>query len=487
MTWRKCLKAATNSVQRTRATFLNDGSVVHRRQRGMTQVNPQIFREYDIRGVVGRDLTPEIVRLLGQAFGTYMVEKGFKDLSVARDCRLSSDEFRDALVEGILSTGCDVTDIGVCPTPVYYFSLFHLNKEGGMMITASHNPADFNGFKVSVGNQTIFGEELQNLRCRLERGGFARGQGKLSAYEIVKPYLECIQTDISIGRPIKVAIDGGNGTAGPIATTLLRNLGCEVLELYCDMDGRFPNHHPDPTVPELLRDLNDTVLREKAEIGLAYDGDGDRLGVVDQQGEIIWGDRLLILFARDILKTHPGATVISEVKASQSLYDDIARHGGKPLMWKTGHSLIKKKMKETKALVAGEMSGHLFFADRYFGYDDAIYASCRLLEILAKHEKGISELIADVPKTKTTPEIRVSCPDEKKFQIVEKVRNHFSKNREVIDIDGARILFEDGWGLVRASNTGPVLVLRFEAKDSKSLQRIQKEVEAKVNEFLADT
>jgi len=453
----------------------------------MIEVNPQIFREYDIRGIVGKDLTPEVVRLLGRAYGTYMVEKGLKDLSVARDCRLSSDDFRDALVEGILSTGCDVTDIGVCPTPVFYFSLFHLNKEGGMMITASHNPAEYNGFKVSVGNQTIFGEELQNLRRRLERGGFSRGHGKLSTYEIIKPYLECIQKDISIVRPIKVAVDGGNGTAGPIATTLLRNLGCEVLELYCDMDGRFPNHHPDPTVPEFLKDLIDTVIREKAEIGIAYDGDGDRLGVVDQQGEIIWGDRLLILFARDILKTHPGATVISEVKASQTLYDDIARHGGKPLMWKTGHSLIKKKMKETEALVAGEMSGHLFFADRYFGYDDAIYASCRLLEILAKSGKRALDLIGDVPKTETTPEIRVSCPDEKKFRIVERIRDHFSRDHEVIDIDGARILFQDGWGLVRASNTGPVLVLRFEAKDSRSLEAIQKEVEAKVNQFLAET
>jgi len=277
----------------------------------MIRVNPQIFREYDIRGVVGKDLTPDVVRLLGQAYGTYMVEKGRKDLTVGRDCRLSSDDFRDALVEGILSTGCNVTDIGVCPTPVFYFSLFHLNKEGGMMITASHNPAEFNGFKVSVGNQTIFGEELQNLRRRLEMGGFAQGQGTLSAYEITKPYLQRIEEDISIARPIKVAVDGGNGTAGPIVTTLLKNLGCQVLELYCDMDGRFPNHHPDPTVPEFLEDLIDTVIREKAEVGLAYDGDGDRLGVVDKKGEIIWGDRLLILFAREILKDHPGATIIS--------------------------------------------------------------------------------------------------------------------------------------------------------------------------------
>lgn len=453
----------------------------------MVTVNPQIFREYDIRGVVEKDLTLELVRLLGQTYGTYMVEKDFKDLVVARDCRLSSDAFRDALVEGILSTGCDVTDVGVCPTPVYYFSLFHLKKEGGMMITASHNPADFNGFKVSVGNQTIFGEELQNLRRRLEKGGFSQGDGSLSTYDAMEPYYRYIENDISITRPIKVAVDGGNGTAGPIISTLLRNLGCQVLDLYCEMDGRFPNHHPDPTVPEFLKDLIHTVISEKAEIGLAFDGDGDRLGVVDSQGEIIWGDRLLILFARELLKRHPGATVISEVKASQALYDDIARNGGKPIMWKTGHSLIKKKMKETGALLAGEMSGHLFFADRYFGFDDAIYASCRLLELLSKHEKDARELLGDVPKTESTPEIRISCPDEKKFRVVEKVRDYFSKSYDVIDIDGARILFEDGWGLVRASNTGPVLVLRFEAKDHGRLEAIRKEVEARVNQFLLKT
>ncbi len=453
----------------------------------MLKINPQIFREYDIRGVVEKDLTPEIVRLMGQTYGTYMREKGFKDLAVGRDCRLSSDAFRDVLVQGILSTGCHVTDIGVCPTPVYYFSLFHLKKDGGMMITASHNPADFNGFKVSVGNQTIYGEELQNFRRRIEKGGFTQGKGTLSSYEIMEPYLQYLQDDISIKRPIKVAIDGGNGTAGPVASKILRMLGCEVLELYCEMDGRFPNHHPDPTVPENLKDLIETVFREKAEIGLAFDGDGDRLGVVDKAGEIIWGDRLLILFARELLETHPGAAIISEVKASQTLYDDIARHGGKPIMWKTGHSLIKKKMKDTGALLAGEMSGHLFFADRYFGYDDAIYASCRLLELLSKHEKGARELLADVPRTESTPEIRISCPDEKKFQIVEKVRSHYAKDRDVIDIDGARILFEDGWGLVRASNTGPVLVLRFEAKDRQRLETIRKDIESKVNQFLTET
>jgi phosphomannomutase/phosphoglucomutase len=451
----------------------------------MVNVNPQIFREYDIRGVVGDDLTHDLVRVFGQAYGTYMIEQGFHDLTVGRDCRLSSDDFRDALVEGIVSTGCDVTDIGVCATPVFYFSLFHLEKKGGIMITASHNPANYNGFKVAVGTQTIFGEELQTLRQWMERGAFAQGQGTYSLYEITKPYLDHIQKDVTIPRPVKVAIDGGNGTAGPIASTLLRNLGCDVTELYCDMDGRFPNHHPDPTVPENLKDLLDTVTREDAEVGLAYDGDGDRLGVIEKGGEIIWGDRLLILFAREILKSHPGATIISEVKASQTLYDDIRDHGGQPLMWKTGHSLIKQKMKETGALLAGEMSGHLFFADRYFGYDDAVYASCRLLEILAKHGRSVSDLISDVPQTETTPEIRVSCPDDKKFRVVERVRAHFSKNHDVIDVDGARILFEHGWGLVRASNTGPVLVLRFEATDPNNLKAIRQEVEARVHELLS--
>ena len=452
----------------------------------MVTVNPQIFREYDIRGVVGDDLTHDVVRVFGQAYGSYMIEHGLHDLTVARDCRLSSDDFRDALVEGMVSTGCHVTDIGVCATPVFYFSLFHLEKEGGIVITASHNPANYNGFKVAVGKQTIFGEELQILRRRMERGDFVQGAGTYSVYEITQPYLDHIEKDIAISRPVRVAIDGGNGTAGPVASTLLKNLGCDVIELYCKMDGRFPNHHPDPTVPDNLKDLLDTVTRENAEVGLAYDGDGDRLGVIEKGGEIIWGDRLLILFAREILQSHPGATIISEVKASQTLYDDIRDHGGQPLMWKTGHSLIKQKMKETGALLAGEMSGHLFFADRYFGYDDAVYASCRLLEILAKHGKGASALISDVPKTETTPEIRVSCPDEKKFGVVERVRNHFSQNHEVIDIDGARILFPGGWGLVRASNTGPVLVLRFEAQDSHRLTTIRQEVETAVNRFLSE-
>jgi len=452
----------------------------------MVTVNPQIFREYDIRGVVGDDLTHDVVRVFGQAYGTYMVEHGLHDLTVGRDCRLSSDDFRDALVEGIVSTGCCVTDIGVCATPVFYFSLFHLEKDGGIVITASHNPANYNGFKVAVGKQTIFGEELQTLRRRMEGESFAQGQGTYSSYEITQPYLDHIQKDIAISRPVRVAIDGGNGTAGPVASTLLKNLGCDVIQLYCEMDGRFPNHHPDPTVPENLKDLIETVTREEAEVGLAYDGDGDRLGVIGRGGEIIWGDRLLILFAREILKKHPGSTIISEVKASQTLYDDIRGHGGKPLMWKTGHSLIKQKMKETGALLAGEMSGHLFFADRYFGYDDAVYASCRLLEILAQYGKGPSELISDVPRTETTPEIRVACPEDKKFVVVEAVRDHFSKDHEVIDIDGARILFDHGWGLVRASNTGPVLVLRFEAQDSHRLKTIRQEVETAVNRFLSE-
>jgi phosphomannomutase/phosphoglucomutase len=452
----------------------------------MIQVNPQIFREYDIRGLVEKDLTPDLVRSLGQAFGTYMLDKELRDVVVGRDCRLSSDDFRDALVEGILSTGCHVTDVGVCPSPVYYFALFHLDKEGGMMITASHNPSEFNGFKVSVGKHTIFGEELQNLRHLLETGRFEHGSGDYETYEIIEPYLERVQQDISITRPIKAVLDGGNGTAGPVAVPLLRSLGCEVIDLYCEMDGRFPNHHPDPTVTANLKDLMATMEKEQAHIGIAYDGDGDRIGVVDRDGEVIWGDRLLILFAREILKEHPGATIISEVKASQTLYDDVARHGGKPLMWKTGHSLIKQKMIETGALVAGEMSGHIFFADRYYGYDDAIYASCRLLEILAKHGKSVIELIGDVPRTETTPEIRVACPDEKKFAVVDRVRDHFARSHEVIAIDGARVLFPDGWGLVRASNTGPVLVLRFEAKDKTGLQAIKNEVEGVLNRFLSE-
>jgi phosphomannomutase/phosphoglucomutase len=444
------------------------------------KINPQIYREYDIRGVVDRDLTPDVARRLGQGFGTYMANQGHLKLAVGRDGRLSSQILKEALIDGLLSTGCDVVDIGLCPTPVYYFSIFHLGREGGMMVTGSHNPPEFNGFKVSVGKSTIFGEEIQELARLIDKEVFVTGKGNLSGIEIIRPYQGYIKQSIKLEKKMRVVIDAGNGTAGPVAGPLLRDLGCEVQELYCDIDGRFPNHFPDPTIPKNLEDLIDRVRKTDAEVGIGYDGDADRIGVVDDQGHIIWGDQLMILFAREILKYQKGATFVAEVKCSQNLFDDIERHGGKAIMWRTGHSLIKEKMKEEKAALGGEMSGHIFFADRYFGYDDAIYASCRLVELLSKTEKKLSQLLEDVPKAFITPEIRFDCPDEIKFKVVEKVKEELRKDYSIIDLDGVRVRFEDGWGLVRASNTQPALVLRFEALTEKRLQEIQKVVNDKV-------
>lgn len=441
------------------------------------EINPQIFREYDIRGIVDRDLTPEVVKRLGQGFGTYMTQLGHKEIILGRDGRLSSKAFEEILSESLTSTGCDVVNIGLCPTPVYYFSIFYLDKEGGMMVTGSHNPPEFNGFKVSVGKSTIFGEEIQQLRRLIEKGEFVTGKGDTSYKEIIPSYQSYIKTNIQIEKKMRVVIDAGNGTAGIVAGPLLRDMNCEVEELYCEVDGRFPNHFPDPTIPANLKDLIDHVKRSHADVGIGYDGDADRIGVVDDQGNIIWGDQLMILFSRDILKKDKGATFVAEVKCSQNLFRDIEQHGGKAIMWKTGHSLIKEKIREEKAALGGEMSGHIFFADRYFGYDDAIYASCRLLELLSKTDKKLSQLLMDVPKTFITPEIRIDCPDEIKFKVVERVKEILKKDHPIIDVDGVRVIFEDGWGLVRASNTQPVLVLRFEALTEKRLQTIKNYIE----------
>jgi phosphomannomutase/phosphoglucomutase len=449
------------------------------------KINPQIYREYDVRGVVDKDLTPQVVRRLSQGFGTHMVKLGRKNLVVGRDGRLSSPSYGESAIEGLMSAGCNVVDIGICPTPVYYFSLFHLDKDGGMMVTGSHNPPEFNGFKVSVGKSTIFGEEIQKLGRLVEQGEFASGKGNLSKVEIILPYQEYIRKNIRLGRKLKVVIDAGNGTAGIVAGSLLKDLGCEVDELYCDLDGRFPNHFPDPTIPANLKDLIGRMKKMGADIGIGYDGDADRIGVVDDQGSIIWGDQLMILFSREILKHKKGATFVAEVKCSQNLFTDIEKHGGRAIMWRTGHSLIKEKMKEEKAVLGGEMSGHIFFADRYFGYDDAIYASCRLIELLSRTNKKLSQLLEDVPKTFITPEIRVDCPDEIKFKVVEQVKEDLRQSFSIIDVDGVRVQFGDGWGLVRASNTQPVLVLRFEAMTDKRLQEIEELIEGKVQSAVA--
>jgi phosphomannomutase/phosphoglucomutase len=449
------------------------------------RINPQIFREYDIRGVVNKDLTPDIARTLGQGFGTHMAQSGRRDLVVGRDGRLSSKAFAEALIEGLLSTGCNVVNIGLCPTPVYYFSVFHLDKDGGMVVTGSHNPPEFNGFKVSVGKSTIFGKEIQNLRRLIEKGEFVKGKGNLSEEEIIQPYQEYIKKNIRVKKKMRVVIDAGNGTGGVVAGPLLRDLGCELEELYCEVDGRFPNHFPDPTMPENLKVLRDRVKKTRADVGIGYDGDADRIGVVDDQGNIIWGDQLMILFSREILKDKQGAAFVAEVKCSQNLFDDIEKHGGKAMMWKTGHSLIEEKMREEKAVLGGEMSGHIFFADRYFGYDDAIYASCRLIELLSKTDQKLSELLSDVPRKFITPEIRVDCPDEIKFKVVETVKEALRKDHPIIDVDGVRVKYEDGWGLVRASNTQPVVVLRFEALTHDRLNAIKDLVEKKVQEVVS--
>lgn len=441
-------------------------------------MNPEMFREYDIRGITGKDMTEDDVVLIGKGIGTFLQKQGNRKITVGRDCRETSDSYSDKLIQGLTSTGCDVVDIGVCSTPVAYFSIRHLKKEGNVMVTASHNPREYNGFKICSGYDSVYGKQIKEILHIIEEKKFQEGEGIIETYDILSPYIDFVIKNINLTKPLKVGIDAGNGTAGITALPILKGLGCQVFDLYCDMDGRFPNHEADPTVLKNMEDLIALVREKKLDIGIGYDGDGDRVGVVDEKGNIVFGDKLMIIFAREILSRKPGSTFISEVKCSKTMYDDIEKHGGRAIMWKTGHSLIKQKMKEEKAELAGEMSGHMFFADRYFGYDDAVYASCRLLEIIADTGKTISDLLSDVPKTYTTPEIRVECPDDKKFDVVQKVTEYFRERYDVIDIDGARVLFDDGWGLVRASNTQPALVLRFEAMSEERLKEIRDLVES---------
>ena len=438
-------------------------------------MNPNIFREYDIRGRVPEELNRETAYRLGQCFGAYYRGFGAKRISLGRDCRLSSPELRLGVMEGMMDVGMDVKDVGMVPTPLLYFSLHHLAVDGGIQITGSHNPPEYNGFKICLGKTTIYGEEIQKLRRIAESGSFPKGKGSVETREVIHPYREEVLKRIRCGqKQRKVVLDAGNGVAGLVAPELYTRMGVEVEKLFCEPDGLFPNHHPDPTLPENLKHLVQRVSDTSADLGIAFDGDADRIGVVDRRGKTLWGDQLMIIFSRDLLKRHPGAKIIGEVKCSQVLYDDIRKNGGVPIMWKAGHSLIKAKMKEEGALLAGEMSGHLFFAERYFGYDDAIYAGARLLEILTNENKELDELLAGVPSLVSTPEIRLDCPDDQKFQIVADLASEFKKQYQVIDVDGARVVFEGGWGLIRASNTQPVLVLRFEAEDQKTLQEIQK-------------
>lgn len=460
------------------------------------QLSPSIFREYDIRGVVGKDLTPEFARLLGRGVGAYLAERlGTRRplrVSVGRDVRTSSPTLKESLVEGLCSTGLEVVDVGECPTPLQYFSLHHLDLDGGVMITGSHNPPEFNGFKVSLGKQTLHGEAIQAIRRIMERGRFPVGKGKESAYAVIPVYLEDVAARFrEVHRPeppIRIVADAGNGTAGLVAPDLLKRIGCDVVPLYCEIDGTFPHHHPDPTVVENLQDLIRTVRETKADLGVAYDGDGDRIGVVDETGKILWGDQLLLLFGREIVRERPGAVIVGEVKCSQFLYDDLRARGGDAVMWKAGHSLIKEKMRETGAVLGGEMSGHLFFADRYYGYDDAFYATCRLIEILWKRRVPVSRLLEGVPPLVSTPEIRVECPDAEKFRVVDRLRDRIRARRAVgeipirdlVTIDGVRVVYEKGWGLLRASNTQPALVLRFEAESGDLLSFYRQALEGEL-------
>jgi phosphomannomutase/phosphoglucomutase len=444
-------------------------------------MNPNVFREYDVRGVVNQDLNEEFVFDLGRAIGTYAILHNVKSMSIGRDCRLSSDAYHNFLIKGLSSCGIETIDIGLCATPMLYFSIRHLKTDGGVMVTGSHNPPEFNGFKICIGNDTIYGENIQDLRKIMQQDNYPTGQGLSRTQDIAKEYENYLFDNVSINKKLKVIVDAGNGVGGRFALPLLKRLGCDITDIYCEPDGHFPHHFPDPTVEDNLKELIRLVQEQKADLGIAFDGDADRLGVISDKGEIIWGDKLLLLFSRYILKEKPGSTIIGEVKCSQVLYDDIKKHSGRPIMWKAGHSLIKAKMKEEGAALGGEMSGHIFFADRYFGYDDAIYAALRLLEILSQTGEKISSLLADVPQTFATPEIRIDCPDDKKAAIVNKIKSHYRNTPGLIDIDGVRIPFADGWALVRSSNTQPVIVLRFEASSLKSLQLIRKEVEGLLN------
>jgi phosphomannomutase/phosphoglucomutase len=447
-------------------------------------MNEHIFREYDIRGVVGEDLTEETVYTVARAIGTFYQANGAKRVSIGRDARASSPPFRDLMIRGLTETGCDVIDVGMVPTPVLYYTLFTEDVDAGVMITGSHNPSDYNGFKICLGKSSIFGDQINQIKSIALSGNFATGQGSAIEHDVVPGYSEYIASNVKLGpRKLKVVVDAGNGMGGFIGAPLYKAMGCEVIELFCEPDSRFPNHHPDPTVLENMRFAIDAVHEHQADLVIAFDGDADRIGVVDEKGKVIWGDQLMVIFARSILQEQPGATFIAEVKCSQTLFDDIAKHGGNAIMWKVGHSLIKSAMKEKGAALAGEMSGHIFFAHRFFGFDDALYAGARLLEILSHTDAPISALLADLPPTVNTPEIRFDCPDDKKFAVVTKFTEEFKKTHKVIDIDGARILFEHGWGLVRASNTQPVLVMRFEADSEQHLKEIQDIVESKLRDL----
>lgn len=454
-----------------------------------TAINPEIFRAYDIRGVAETDLAPEIVPRLGWAAGIYFRERGEGHVLVGRDNRLSSERIRDDLVRGLTAAGCRVSDIGTVITPLFYYTREYYRIGAGIMITASHNPPGDNGFKIALGGSMLYGDDLQNIR-RLaeweaaEQAAASFYEKEIRFYNPLEAYLEMLTAKIKLGpRPLRVAVDCGNGAAGPVTVAFLERLGCEVIPLFCQPDGGFPNHHPDPVRAANLRTLQKTVLNRRADLGIGLDGDGDRLGVVDNTGGIVRGDRLMTLFWREILPKYPGNTCIIEVKCSQALVEEVKRLGGQPMFFKTGHSLIKAKMRETGAVFTGEMSGHLFFADEYHGFDDALYAAGRLLRILSNTDQTLVEILHDLPTYPATGETRIPCADLDKFRVVEALQREFAAKYPAITIDGVRVNFPGGWGLVRASNTQPALVARCEGKTARDLQMIKAEIEKTLAQF----
>ncbi|MGI8510131.1 MAG: phosphomannomutase/phosphoglucomutase [Gemmatimonadaceae bacterium] len=439
----------------------------------------EIFREYDIRGVTGKDLTPDVARAVGGAFATLLAERGIQGpVVVGRDNRPSGNDLHRELVAGLLEGGVDVVDVGVVPTPLAYWAQHNLDVVAGIQITGSHNPPEYNGFKLGVGKASIYGADIQHIYDLATAGNFPTGHGTLRSEPIIDRYIDDVVQHVGkISRPMRIAVDVGNGAGALFAPKPFQKLGVEMTCLFCESDGTFPNHHADPTVPENLADLINEMYKGGYDFGVAFDGDADRIGTLEHDGNIIWGDYLLIIYARDVLERVPGAPIIFDVKCSQALPEAIEKAGGVPIMWKTGHSLIEEKMHELHAPLAGEMSGHMYFAEGWYGFDDALYGAARLIRIVADSGRSLHELLAGVPRFVSTPEIRVDCPDDKKFGIVADAVNYFSAKHQTIDVDGVRIVYPDGWGLIRASNTQPVIVLRFEARTREQLDAIRSDVE----------
>ena len=445
-----------------------------------------VFRAYDVRGVVNKDFDEAWVERLGRACGAYFVSRNILDVVVGHDCRHSSPAYHECMIKGLTSTGVNVISVGMVPTPVLYYAVTHLKRQGGIMITASHNPSEYNGFKIWAGVSTIHGEEIQKIRAIFESGEFPQGAGLVSSFDILPVYKDDVVSRVTLQRPLKVVVDGGNGVGGDICVDILRRIGANVIPLYCEPHPDFPNHHPDPVVEANMQDLMARVQTEKADLGIGLDGDADRVGIIDEKGRLLCGDEVLSLYARELLGRLPGSTIMGDVKCSKRLFDDIAAHSGKPVMWTTGHSVIKARMKEIGCPLAGEMSGHVFFEEGWHGFDDGIYGAARFLGLFSAQKTLLSDL-PGWPPSFATREINVPCSDETKFAVVEKVKAHFRTRYDTIELDGARVNFPEGWGLVRASNTQPVLVTRFEASSAEALQAIRDEMETPLKQWIAET